>query len=449
MALGIGVNMAVFTLVNSVLFRPTPVGEPKSLYELTSGVDIAEFSRFRQGCLNCAEVAAYAWVLPAMSDSGDGEIVHGNEVSPNYFRAMAVQPALGRFLREEDYRDLAGNAIVLNYEFWRLRFQADSAVLGRSLKLGGRAYTIVGVAPPQFSGTMPLVAKFWTMLPLGSDTERVHALVRVKPGMSPVRIEQELTALRRHFNPSRAGANPDADRVRLQSRANLIPLNPSTGVLAALLMGCVGLVLLIACANVTNLVLARSADRRREIALRIALGASRERLLRLLITESLVVSGLGGGLALLVTSWVLPVFAAIVQSRVPQIWGQWALDLSPDLRVFAYTGAASVAAALLIGLVPALMATRLDVSVGLKDGGSQGAQWSRSPLRSGLVVVQVALCLVLLINAGLLARSLSNAYTEQPGFDTVRNLIVQFDIGRERDSALTTQMLERLSAVPA
>jgi predicted permease len=461
MALGIGVNMAVFTLVNAVLFRPTPVGDPKSLYELTSPLDTAEFSRFRQSCLACDEVAAFTWVLPAMSDSSEGEIVHGNEVSANYFRAMRVRPALGRFLRQDDYRDLAGHAIVLNYEFWRQRFQADNAVIGRSLKLSGRAYTVVGVAPPQFIGTMPLVAKFWALLPPGSEAEKVRVLVRAKPGMSAVRIEEELTALRRHFNPSLAGANRDAnlganlganrdaDRVRLQSRANLIPLNPSTGVLAALLMGCVSLVLLIACANVTNLVLARSADRRREIALRIALGASRERLLRLLITESIVLSGLGGSLALLVTSWTLPAFAASIQSRMPRLWGEWTLHLNPDLRVFAYTGAASVAAALLIGFVPALMATRLDVSVGLKDGGNnQGIQWSRSPLRSGLVVIQVALCLVLLINAGLLARSLSNAYTGQPGFDADRNLIVQFDIGRERDSTLTTQMLERLWSIP-
>ncbi len=449
MALGIGVNTALFTLLNAALFRPTPVGSPQTLFEVGSGTDSAEFLRFQKGCSSCAEVAGYNWILPVMGGDGQREIVHGNLVSANYFRAALIQPALGRFFSEDDYRDLGGNAIVLNYEFWQRQFRGDPSAIGRTLRLSGRNYTIVGVAPQQFIGTMPLVAKFWTLEPREPAAGLIHILVWARAHTSRAQMEDELTAIRRQFSHSREGANPDQDRVRLQSRANLIPLNPATASLAGLLMVCVGLVLLIACANVANLVLARSASRRREISVRLALGASRPRLLRQLFTESLAISMLGGMFAIFVSVWSLPALSAFIQSRMPQLWGQWNLTLTPDLRVFAYTGAICVAAAMVFGFVPALMATRADVSSGLKDGGSQGIQWSRSRLRSGLVIAQVALCLILLINAGVLTRSLANSYTDHPGFDADKNLIVQFDIGEgEPDRTLSGQMRDRLASLP-
>jgi predicted permease len=449
MALGIGVNTGLFTLVNAALFRPTPVGDPRALFEVGSATDSAEFIRFRQGCASCREVAAYNWVLPALGGAGQGEIVHGNEVSSNYFRAAAIQPAAGRFFNDDDYGDLGGNAIVLNFDFWQRQYRGDTSAIGGSVKLGGRGYTIVGVAPRRFIGTLPLVAKFWSLLPQAPQAGLIHILVRTNPGASRRQVEDELTSIRRQFTPPREGAAPDSDRVRLQSRANLIPLNPATASLAGLLMLCVGLVLLIACANVANLVLARSASRQREISVRLALGASRPRLLRQLFTESLAISTLGGVMAMFVAIWSLPALSAFIQSRMPELWGQFDLTLSPDLRVFAYTAAICVGAAMLFGFVPALMSTRIDVASGLKDGGSQGVQWSRSRLRNGLVVAQVALCLILLINAGLLARSLANSYADHPGFDADRNLIVQFDIGElEPDRTLSRQMLDRLASLP-
>jgi predicted permease len=442
MALGIGVNTALFTLINAVVLRPTPVPDPKSLYEITSTLDAADFGRFRQNCQSCGEIVAMTWVLPSLGTSS--EVVHGNEVSSNYFTAMAVKPHLGRFFSEHDT-----NIIVLNYDFWVRKFQADPAVLGRTIELSGRDYVIAGVAQKGFFGTMPLVANFWTMLPQNFQSQKasVRMLMRLKPGLSQSQTEDELTAINSRFAPSLPATGRDRQRVRLQSRATLIPLNTRTAGIAAVLMVCVGMVLLIACANVANLMLARAAARQREMSVRLALGASRGRLLQQLLTESMVVAVLGGVLAIFIAIWTLPALSAFVQSKLPALWGQWALHLTPDFRVFAYTAGLCAAAATLFGLVPALQSTRLDVSSGLKDGGNQGIRWKKSRFRSGLVVIQVMLCLVLLINAGLLTRSLANSYTEDPGFDAQHNLIVQFDT-TSSDQTLRSQMLDRIASVP-
>ncbi|HEY6392495.1 MAG TPA: ABC transporter permease [Bryobacteraceae bacterium] len=435
MALGIGINTALFTLINAVILRPTPVPNPKSLYEIASTLDAAGFDRFGQNCRSCGEIVAMTWVLPSLGTSS--EVVHGNEVSPNYFTAMAVKPHLGRFFSEQDT-----NIIVLNYDFWERKFQADPEVLGRTIKLSGRDYIITGVAQKGFFGTMPLVANFWTMLPrdFPNQNASVRLLMRLKPGVSQAQTEDELTAISSRFSQ-------DRQRVRIQSRATLIPLNSRTAGIAAVLMVCVGMVLLIACANVANLMLARAAVRQREMSVRLALGASRGRLLRQLLTESMAVAVLGGILAIFIAIWTLPALSAFVQSKLPALWGQWALHLTPDFRVFAYTAGLCAAAGALFGLAPALHSSRLDVSSGLKDGGSQGIRWKKSRFRSGLVVVQVMLCLILLINAGLLARSLANSYTEDPGFDVQHNLIVQLD-DTSGDRTIRSQMLERIASVP-
>jgi len=442
MALGIGINTTLFTLINAVILRPTPIPDPKSLYEITSTLDGADFERFRQNCRSCGEIVAMTWILPSLGTSS--EVVHGNEVSSNYFTAMAVKPHLGRFFSEDDT-----NIIVLNYDFWVRKFQADPAALGRTIELSGRDYVIAGVAPKGFFGTMPLVANFWTMLPRNFPNSKasVRILMRLKPGISPAQTEDELTAINSRFTPSFTGASRDRQRVRIQSRATLIPLNSRTAGIAAVLLVCVGMVLLIACANVANLMLARAAVRQREMSVRLALGASRGRLLQQLLTESMAVAVLGGVLAIFIAIWTLPALSALVQSKLPNLWGQWALHLTPDFRVFAYTAGLCAAAATLFGLVPALQSTRLDVSSGLKDGGNQGIRWKKSRFRSGLVVIQVMLCLVLLINAGLLTRSLANSYTEDPGFDAQRNLIVQFDT-TSSDQTLRSQMLDRIASVP-
>jgi predicted permease len=207
-------------------------------------------------------------------------------------------------------------------------------------------------------------------------------------------------------------------------------------------------VLLIGCANLANLLLARAGGRQREIAIRLSLGASRARVVRQLLTESALIASLGGAASLLVSAWILPVAARAIQAHLPPIAGTWSLHLTPDLPVFAWALATCVLAGLLFGLAPAFTATRAGVAEALKDGGGQGIQFSRSRLRSSLVVVQVALCLVLLINAALLARSLRNAQTADPGFNVDHMLVVQYATPNPRSGTPPSQLLRDLSANP-
>jgi predicted permease len=451
MALGIGVNTALFSVVNAFIFRPPPVADPQTLYELRSPTTAGEFEYFQRHSWTLSQSAASTWVLPTLGDGGEGEIVHGNEVSADYFATLGTRAAAGRLFTAEDYRTTGGRSIVLSRSFWERAFNADPGALGRTIRLSGLDYPIVGIAEKGFDGTLPLASKFWIMMPESLEGKRswTRMLVRMKPGTTKGQVEAELTALRRRYREMRGEPVDDDATVLLESRKTLMPMAPRTGWLIGMLMTCAGIVLLIACANVANLLLARAAARQREIAVRLSLGASRGRLLQQLLTESIVVAFAGGGAGLAAAAWLMPAVSAAVQSNLPKIWGEWAINLTPDLRVFAFTAAVCIAAGALFGLAPALQSTRPDVGSTLKDGGGQGLRWSRSRLRSGLVVAQVSLCLMLLINTGLLTRSLKNANTADPGFDTDRTLIAQLDLRQdEKQQASCGRLLERLRSVP-
>jgi predicted permease len=215
---------------------------------------------------------------------------------------------------------------------------------------------------------------------------------------------------------------------------------------STLLVACAGVVLLIGCANLANLLLARAAGRQREIAIRLSLGATRGRVVRQLLTESALIALVGGVISLLVSAWILPVASRAIQSHLPPIAGAWSIHLTPDLAVFEWTFATCMLAGLLVGLAPAFAATRGGVASALKDGGGQGIHWSRSRLRSSLVVAQVALCLVLLINAMLLGRSFRNARTADPGFETDHEMVVQYSSPTPRSSLPPSQLLRQLAA---
>jgi predicted permease len=446
MALGIGVNTALFTIINAAVFRSTPVRDAQTLNETNGPLEAGEFAWLRRNPPASCEVAASAWILPSLQG---GELLHGYEASDNYFSAFDVQPGIGRLFSRDDYGLNGGTAIVLSHDFWRRKFTGDPAVVGRTLKLDGGTHTIVGVAEKGFIGSMPLLPDFWTMLPERLEGRKwLRVSVRLRSGASAGQAAAELSALRRRYLECGA-IEREFTPVTLVSRATLVPLNTATGGLISLLMACVGFVLLIACSNVANLLLARAAGRQREIAVRASLGASRSRVLQQLLTESLLLAFIGGALGLVLAALALPVASATIQSRIPKLWGQWSLHLVPDVRVFLYTGATCVTAALLFGLVPALRATAHDLTSKVKEGSGAGAQWSRSRLRGGLVVVQVALCVVLLIGAGLLARSVANAYTADPGFDAHRTAVIQIDDrGDNADPTLHARILERLPAVP-
>jgi predicted permease len=449
---GVGVNTAIFALINSVLFRPMPVQAPASFYEIVSPADANAIQQFQQYCKACAGITSAVWALPTLGEAGEGPIIHGNQVEANYFEVLGIGSSMGRVFRPGS-DTAADSGIVLNYDFWQRQYGGAPDALGQTLKLSGRSYTIVGAAAKGFIGTMPLVSNFWIVAPTDSEARRalVRGLVRLRPGVTRDQAQDELTSIAVRLAPPASGnaTDPERSRIRLQSRRTMIPWNSGTAVMAGLLLAFTALVLLVACANVANLSLARSASRVRETSVRLALGASRSRLIRQLMTESLVLSMLGGVLALVVTAWTLPALSMYIQSLIPNLWGQWRFDLSPDLRVFGFTAGACVLAAIVFGLMPALQSTRLDVASGLKEGGTQTGGRSRSRLRSGLIVVQISVCGILLINAGLLGRALAESYAFSPGFETDGIVIGQLDIPASVTSAkLAERVLSRVAEIP-
>jgi predicted permease len=450
LGLGIGVNTSIFTLINSVLFRPMPVDDPSSLFEIVSPiVDAQTLREFRETCRTCESVTSSNWILPTLGEAGEGPIVHGNEVPENYFEALRVASSIGRVFSTSDPRGDAADAIVLNHDFWQTQFGGNPGAIGQTIKLSGRTYTVIGVARKGFYGTMPLVANFWVLPGQASESTRaqVRALVRLRAGIPKERAEMELGAIRAKGQGT--SGQTDQERVKLQSRATMIPINSGTSAVAGLLLVFTGLVLIVACANIANLALARSTTRVREMSIRLAVGASRARLIRQLLTESVVLSLFGGVFAIAVTAWTLPALSVYLQTKLPNLWGHWHLDLNADVRVFGFTAAICILAAIGFGLMPAFQSTNIDLAHGLKDGGKHGAKGTQSRLRGALVVLQISLCSVLLSNAGLVARALAESFHDSPGFETQRMLIAQLNLGEgETDRGAGARLFERYAAMP-
>jgi predicted permease len=442
MTLGVGVNTALFTIMDAVLFRPVPIAHPENFYTIQRGrLTSSDLRMLQQNARTVRELVASRWIMPTLEDSG--QLSPGNQVSANYFETVRIHALIGRVFTVAS-NDPAESIVISEY-FWDDHFHRDPSVIGRTLVLDGRRYTIIGVTEPGFIDTIPIVSNFWTLLPGGpaAASDPVTIEGRLAPGVSMMQAEEELTTLLTREHPDASGARPYP--AKLQARGTFIPLDKAEIAITALLAACAGMVLLIGCANLANLLLARAAGRQREIAIRLSLGGTRARVVRQLLTESALIALLGGAASLLASSWILPVAARAIQARLPQNAGVWVLHLTPGLTVFAWTLATCAVASLLFGLAPAFTATRTGVAEALKDGGGQGLHWSRSRLRSALVIVQVALCLVLLINAGLLARSLRNARTADPGFETDHVIVVQYAAPKRVPPAL---LLRQLSVNP-
>jgi predicted permease len=350
--------------------------------------------------------------IVSWSHDGGGEMVYGQLVSSNFFSVLGLEPALGRFFRpDEDKGGSGAPTVVISNSFWQRQLGGVHSVLGRAMVLNGASYTVIGVAPPSFAGVIVGSRHdFWAPLAMtptlihdpdrmGSDTSFwLFGLGRLKPGVSKNEAQAGLTVLTRaaHSSDPRA-AVMDASAFPLQ----LVP-GPFRGYVAAftgMLMAAVGLVLLIACANAANLVLARAAARRRELAVRSALGASRFRIIRQALTESLMLSMMGGAGGLLLAYWPIPALLSLKPATIPV-----SIDAPLDWRVFSFAFAASIVSGIIFGLAPALRSTRRDLLPALKDE-RQLAGPRRSRLRGIIVVAQITVCLVLLISAGLCVRT--------------------------------------------
>ena len=473
LALGIGINTSIFTLLYSLAFRPLPVKDPDrvvNVYQILDGeysrqvegnvamLSYPEYLNYRDRATGHADLAASANTRLYLG-GGNVEKIEALMVTDNYFSLLGGGSALGRtFFDKECQTPLQCPVAVLSHSFWQRRFGADQNVIGTSLTLNRQRFNVIGVAAQDFHGAEMTVPDVWipvTMQPAVMpeskflelrDCSWLTVVGRLKDGVSLNQLQAEMQLV---------AARMDQDYPGRKTTLNVMPgsyLNSpevrSEGTpIAILLMAAVGLVLLIACANVSNLMLARAAARRKEIAVRLALGASRLRLIRLLLTESLLLAILGGvaGLALAVA---LP---PILFSAVPEVGLD--VDFKPNVTVFAYMFLISLITGVVFGLAPAIESTKPNLTDALKSTRSR-FRISRPRLRNLLVIGQVAVSLVLLIGAGLLVRGLKQAQSTDLGFNQKNLVVMSMDLTTQgydeaRSTTLNAQLLERLRSLPA
>ena len=470
LALGIGANTAIFSLVNLILFRPLPVANPSEVVSVSPvGKDgaVAAFSypnyidfRDRNEVLSGLLVSRF--VVVSLSRKGNNEKVWGNLVSGNYFDVLGVKPALGRtFLPEEDKTRLSHPVVVISYSLWQTRFGGDPSVVDSDVLINGRKFKVIGVAPAGFKGTeviytpeiyAPFAIQKW-IEPESNyldkrDESNMFAVGRLKPGVSAAQAEASLNLLAAQLAKDFPNEN-EGLRIQVIPPGFILPQlrNAMLGVSAAL-MGLVALVLLIACTNLANLLLARATERGKEIAVRLSIGAGRARIVRQLLTESVMLAVTGGLVGMALAQWIIDSIMALK----PPIAIPITLELQVDWRVLVFSMIVSVITGVLFGLVPALQATKPDLIPALKDAASQSGV-RRSLLRSGLVVTQVAVSLLLLIAAGLTLRALQRLRVMNPGFNPENALMMNFDLslqGYETDVGvqLRKQLLNRVESLP-
>ncbi len=460
LALGIGVNSAVFSVVDGMFLRPLAVEKPEQLVWIYSrtpesrglSTSYVEYLDLRDQSDVFSGLVAQSRRGSMLRVNDETEMVLTTVVSANYFSALGVGAALGRtFSPELDSSPEKEPVVILSHSLWQRRFGSDSQMVGKSIQLGDRNCTVVGVMPRSFRGLERIVsteiwmpATSWVALLPGNRSElerrevRVfNVLGRLRTGATPEQAQAQLDTIARRLEQSYPATNKGR-RLSAVPEARLAADRFRSSIL---LLSIVSLVLLIACANVATLLLAQGESRRREIGVRLALGAGRLRLLRQLLTESLLLSLLGGALGLLLASWLLDLAPALLPP------GPLRIEVRLDQRVGIFTLAASLVTALLFGLAPALQASKTDVAPVLK-GEAPGRRSPRLSLWNVLSVGQIALATVLVSGSGLLLRSFLYSQSIDPGFDTRKNMLVVMLGTPQRARALFQELGERVAALP-
>ena len=431
LALGIGANTAIFSVINAVLLSPLPFEQPERLVrlggrdlrkqeELPSTFSVPDFYDWRARNTVFEEIAAVDGSSPSLTGAGEPERMRGAKVSPNFFSVLKVNPAAGRaFLAEEERR---GNhyVVVLSHALWQRRFGGDPSIINKQIELSGEKFTVVGIMPgdfqmPRFTGEDFGEPELWTpFAPNLKDWPRSGrsvdaAIGRLKPGVTMEQAQAELDSIGQQLQQQYPKSNVSAGVKVVSLYEQMVSAaRPALFVFVA----AVGLVLLIACANVANLLLARSATRGKEIAIRTALGARRGRIVRQLLTESVLLAIMGGALGLLLAMWATDLLLTLNEETIPRFE-----QAGLNGRVLLFTILISTLTGLFFGLAPALHASNPDLNETLKDGGRTSAGAGRGRVRSLLVVSEIALSLVLLIGAGLLIKSFVRLQSVDPGFD--------------------------------
>ncbi|MGE0885241.1 MAG: ABC transporter permease [Blastocatellales bacterium] len=470
LALGIGANTAIFSLINTMLLRPLPVQQPERLVALNNTSENRTFATFsypnfrdlQQRNEVFSDLIAYRIMTFNLSHDGINERKWGYTVSGNYFESLGVKAVLGRAISAADDQTPGAHPVVIvSHKFWQQSFAGSPDIIGKELIANGRSYTVIGVAPQGFIGTEVIsAAELWfplamqTQLDAGNnwldkrDVENLFVQGLLKPGVNATQAQTAINAIALQLEREYSEIN-GGKRIVLSSpgffgnmmRGSLLGF-------AGLLMAVVGIVLLLACVNLANLLLARAAERRREIAVRLALGASRFRLIRQLLTESLLLACAGGALGLLPALWLVNLVTAIkLPPNVPVT-----LAISVDWRVYLFTFLLSLLTGVLFGLLPAWQATKTDLVPALKEELSFAGK-TRSWWKSGLIVLQIALSLILLAGGGLMMRALEQANAIKLGYDPQRAFELSFDLRLQgyasaQGKEFQKRLLERVRTLP-
>ena len=448
LALGVGANTAIFSVVNSILLRPLPYKEPSRLITTRSNESAPDLRDVAERNQTLESVGG---LVPQAQDYTGGVEpvqIQVGLVTGGYFQTLGVEPLLGRSISYDDDKEGGARIIVLSHELWRRDFGGDKNVLGKVIPLSGNSYEIVGVMPARFK-TPQQDSEAWSPLhvvnPIAAKFRGVHFLRTVYRLKQSVTIEQARRDLAR-IDGQLAAEFPSDNKNRRTTLFNLQERIVGDVSLALwILFGAVGLVLLIACVNFANLLLGNAASRQQELVIRAALGAGRARIIRQIITESLLISCLGGLLGLLIAYWGIEWLIALKPSNLPRLD-----SIKMDGRVFLFTLGVSLLTGLIFGLIPAWTASNLNVNEGLKEGGrSASSGRSRNRLRSALVIAELALSLILLTGAGLLIKSLWKLNSVEPGFNAEELLTMILELPESRYKEIPKQTQYRASVLEA
>jgi putative ABC transport system permease protein len=459
LALGIGANTAIFSVVNGVLLKPLPYDQPGQLVQLwedpgggtrKNRIAPGAFLDWREHNTTFESLSVFGGATLNLAGAGEPERLNGVEMSAGGLETLRARPLLGRTFAPDEDQPGKDKVVVLTYRLWQRRWSGDAAIIGRTVQFGGLSYTVIGVLPPNF---LPWeTAEFvipYVFSPQAAQQRGMHflrAFARLKPGVSVEQAQVELNAIAQRLKPLYPASKKDwgvtvvplHEEITSQIKPTLL-----------LLLGAVALVLLIACANVANLLLARASARQRELTIRAALGAGRWRIVRQLLTESVLLALLGALCGLLLAYWSVDALTRLIAVNLPR-----AQEIGLDMRVLGFTLLVSLVTGLAFGLAPAYQAARLNLNDTLKESGRSLLSNARNRLRGGLVAAEVALALMLLVGAGLLLKSFVRLSNVSPGFNPQNALTMQITLPEKkypdaaRRSAFFMQALQRIEALP-
>jgi putative ABC transport system permease protein len=463
LALGIGANSVIFSVVNAVLLRPLPYEEPEQLMmawenntkqgESKSSVSYLNYIDWKNQSKTFSSLAAYSYWPFVLVGTGEPERIWGAAVSPEFFPTLEIKPIIGRsFFAEEDQKG-RDNVVILSHSLWQRRFNSDPNITDKPIILNGNSFNVIGVLPETFKYPLLDEAEFWAPLSLSASYQQSRGLHylevvgRLGDGISQAQAQAEMETIASQLEAQYSDTNSGW-------RINLVPLHEQiTGDVRAVmlvLIGAVGFVLLIACTNVANLLMARATARYKEMALRLALGATRGRIIRQLLTESVLLALMGGAAGLLLAYWAIRLLVNLAPAAIPRV-----KEVTIDERVLIFTLVVSVLTAIIFGLVPGLQASKPNLEQTLKEGGSRGMSFvSRARVRNTFVILEIALTLVLLIGAGLMVKSFIHLQQVDPGFNPDNLLTMHISLPRTRyndarpQAEFFRQALEKVSSLP-